>query len=89
MSSKFPAFSHIFPRNGVHGTVNLFVNRDVVNDLDSLQVLIIVHLITNDVVFTQKFGQRCMDFERFDKIGVHFRAEELSEVKEVFAVDFL
>lgn len=30
-----------------------------------------------------------MDFEGFYKIGIHFRVEELSEVEEVLAVDFL
>jgi hypothetical protein len=30
-----------------------------------------------------------MDFERFDEIGVHFRAEELNEVMEVVSIDFL
>lgn len=55
MSGKLPSFSHIFPRNGIHGTVDFFIGRYVVNDLDSLQVFIIIDLITDNEVLTQEF----------------------------------
>ncbi len=51
MCSQFPSLSQILPGNGIHCAVDLLIGRDVINDFDSLQVLVKFDFIANDVVF--------------------------------------
>ncbi len=80
MCRKSPRFSHVYPRNSIHSTVNLFIGRYVINNFNTLQVLIILNVISHDVLITEKLQQWDMHFHLFNKLAVHLRFEQFNKV---------
>ena len=49
-SSQFPTLSKIRPWNRIQGFIDLLIWWNIINNLNSLQILIIVDVITHDVM---------------------------------------
>lgn len=89
LEGKSPTFDQVYPGNGVHCPVYLFIGRYVVNDLNPLQVLVVIDLVPDDVMIRHELEQVLLDLHFQCELLVHVAGEELAQIEEVMPINFL